>query len=118
MSPERARIFLVEDNTTLREMLERAVQLDGHEVITTANSYESASKLIPQLGELAINVALLDGKLLDGKLAGEQVAAAIQDRYGSDITLVDISSGGEMPGVSHHADKNDFDTLNQIIKEA
>ena len=72
MSPERARVFLVEDSGSDLVNARFLIEHGGHEVIVEARSLSEALSLVPRLQEMEINVAVLDGNLSEGKSDGEE----------------------------------------------
>lgn len=64
MSPENARVFLVEDDK-IGVMRTRwfLTENGGHTIVAEASSLEEALNLIPHLEEKGVNVAVVDGNL-------------------------------------------------------
>ena len=63
MSPEKARVFVAEDNKTWQKIIAEYITAAGHEVILTATTLEEAEEAIVKFSELGIQVAILDGNL-------------------------------------------------------
>ena len=97
MSPENARVFLVEDSET--ETMEAHWFLEeqgGHTIVLEASSLEEALDMAPLLPEEGINVAVIDANLSPGErdgADGKKVVAAIREQAQS-VKIV-VYSGGE-----------------------
>lgn len=82
MSPDRARVFFVEDNNDSRETSTEFLEMSGHIVVETASSLNEALKKIPNLNAKGVNVAIVDGNLSfgdesgrDGELVAREIKA-------------------------------------------
>lgn len=81
MSPDNARIFFVEDDVPYRETYTMVLKTKGHSVVAFAGSQEEALKIVPQLKEKGVQVAIVDGNLTKDDfsgLDGEDIANAIR----------------------------------------
>ena len=75
------RIFLVEDNTAVREGVRRTLEESGHEVVAEAVTLQDALNFVDQLKEGVVDVAILDGSLFPGSQEdGRRVAKALRDQ--------------------------------------
>lgn len=63
MSPERAKVFIAEDDVYTREDLKDFLRKRGHEVVLEAGTFEDAMASIEEAKEKGVNVALVDGSL-------------------------------------------------------
>ncbi len=66
MSPERARVLVVENEEMWQEIIKDALQGSGHQVVLTATSLEEALEAIERVKELGIQVATIDANLHEG----------------------------------------------------
>ena len=82
MSPERARVFVVDDNDDYRDSLKEFLILSGHTVIAEATSLGSAMETIKGLEN--VDVALIDGNLSEtsrGGYDGARVAKEFREKF-------------------------------------
>ena len=63
MAPERAKVFVAEDDSAWQLIIKKGLERSGHEVVVTATDLESALALVDQLESLGVDVAVLDGNL-------------------------------------------------------
>ncbi len=81
MSPDRARVFLVEDNQLQLSSFRFLIERGEHQIVAEAHSLQEALDLVPRLRDLKVDVAVLDGNLSKGKSDGkdgQQVAEEIR----------------------------------------
>ncbi len=81
MSPEKARVFVVEDDIRSQILLKYLLVAAGHSIVLTAETRQQALEAVTQLKELGVQVAIIDGNLnpYDGDGAdGQAVLAAIR----------------------------------------
>lgn len=80
MSPENARVFLVEDDkigvVNTRWFL---TENGGHTIVAEASSLEEALNLIPHLEEKGVNVAVVDGNLSLNDSSGRDGATVAEE---------------------------------------
>jgi DNA-binding response OmpR family regulator len=77
MTKEVPQLFLVDDDPEVLELLAMVLEPDNH-IALVASAVGTALRLIPdQVIELGIDVAIIDGGLLDGR--GEEVATALRE---------------------------------------
>ena len=79
MSPEKAKIFLVEDNEFDICDTRWFLKEGGHQIVIEAKSLEEALNLIPSLKEKEINVAIVDGNLSSGERSGSDGARIAEE---------------------------------------
>lgn len=95
MSPENARVFLVEDDEWDGWYTEKYLKSGGHLVGLKASTLGEALALVPKLKEERIDVAVVDGNLTRGKrdgADGREVMEAIREQAPS-VKIV-VYSGG------------------------
>lgn len=96
MSPEKAKIFHVEDSDTEASNVKYFLEEDGHTVAVRVKTLDAALSEIPNLGEEGITTAIVDGNLVSGVSTGEdgrKVADEIRRLYGDSIKVICHSAG-------------------------
>ena len=88
MTGEQGRILVVDDEESVRDLLQRVLKEAGYNVVTAANGQEALDKM----SELSIGVVLLDIKMPG--LDGFQVLDHIRQR--SDIPVIMLTAIGEV----------------------
>lgn len=66
MSPENAKVIIIDDLPEYSETLQEFLEMDGHQVVGIADSLITGKELIDQLAEekiTKVDVALIDGNL-------------------------------------------------------
>jgi len=71
MSPEKAKIFLVDDDDDIIRNCSMFLEKNGHNVVEVAGSLQEALLKIPTLAGLKINVAVVDGNLSGHDASGD-----------------------------------------------
>ena len=92
-SPYRPRILLVEDQPVLRELMQRALDADGYEVLTAANG-RAAVLLVASL-DLPVDLLITD---LGMPLIGGEALIAELARYHRPPPVLFVSGLGPEPG--------------------
>jgi len=118
--PPEAKVAIIEDMQDWQEEFALLLPEAGHIVSGTATSMLEASRLIPQMGELGIQVVILDGNLspnaYDGS-EGRKLASRIVQIY-PDIKIIGFTRD-ERGVEGAHIDMNkadyDGDKLNELI---
>ena len=92
MSKE-AKVFLAEDDESVRKLEKRVISLHGHTIALETTSLEDALEKVKLAKEKGVNVAVLDGCLSDGpwKDDGKVIAQALRELIPS-IKIVSCSS--------------------------
>ena len=91
MTGEQGRILVVDDEESVRDLLQRVLKEAGYNVVTAANGQEALDKM----SELSIGVVLLDIKMPG--LDGFQVLDHIRQR--SDIPVIMLTAISEVTNV-------------------
>ena len=91
MTGEQGRILVVDDEESVRDLLQRVLKEAGYNVVTAANGQEALDKM----SELSIGVVLLDIKMPG--LDGFQVLDHIRQR--SNIPVIMLTAIGEVTNV-------------------
>lgn len=94
--PEKAVIFLAEDNASLRESLKSWLERCGHTVPLKAGSLVEALEKVKEAKAAGVNVAIIDGSLEgpDSPGDGPKVAAALRQEI-PDIKIVSFSGAAK-----------------------
>ena len=107
MAPENARIFYVEDDESRAETDTEELEEAGHRVVLVATNNEGFEEAFPKLGELGINVAIVDGNLDEDDESGrdgERMAGKIKNQY-PDITVIGRSLENPIPSADINCPK-------------
>lgn len=94
MSPEKAKIFWVEDRDNERRLAAPDLEKAGHIIVGNARTFQEAMDSIPGLANLGTQVVILDGNLTEGETGGYEghdIGAAIKQAH-PDIIVVGNSS--------------------------
>lgn len=81
MSPERAKVFVTEDDDRWQQSIKSILERAGHEVVLSAKTRAEALAAIERLNELGVQVATLDGNLSNWDTSGadgQDVLSAIR----------------------------------------
>ena len=63
MSPERARVFYIEDDPNHGFLIGKFLELSGHVVVGSATNLSDALNSVDNFNELKVDVAIIDGNL-------------------------------------------------------
>ncbi|MFH0750141.1 MAG: response regulator [Candidatus Gottesmanbacteria bacterium] len=113
MSPERARIFIVEDNEDFQNLYKIDLENNGHIVVKTARTQDEAMEIINELGNLGIQVTILDQ---NDNINGVAVATAIRSKH-PEIKLIGFVGGEPFPNVDAFASKLYPEHLSRVVTE-
>ncbi len=114
--PKEARVFLVEDRGSYRKNITQYLNAAGHKVVLEAPSRTEAESMIPRLKEEAIDVALLDDRLVGrdtNNHDGTAIAKRIREEH-PNVKVIDISSDG-MRDVQVHARASKLEGALKIV---
>ncbi len=128
MSPDKARVLIVEDDKIFGETEKDWLTYGGHKVVGQAETVSGAIEVLRKFcegGEVKeggflkrkplLNVVVVDGKLPDG--GGEEVVKAVKKMCGPEVKTVGMSGGGSVEGVDVDLGKNNLEALSRVIKE-
>jgi len=118
MSPERARVFVAEDNERWQSMIQDLLEDEGHSVILSAGNLEEAMAAVERLNELGVQVATLDGNLNEHDTSGydgQSVLNAIRAKAPK-VKTVGLSILS-VPGVDVDLGKDNCVDLGKVVKE-
>ncbi|RJR25269.1 response regulator [Candidatus Microgenomates bacterium] len=82
MSPERANVFIAEDNKRVLGFIQDELEAAGHKVVIVEEAFEEAVKAVESFKENEVDVALLDGNLANGSEEnhGRKLAKLIKEK--------------------------------------
>ena len=120
--PPEAKVFIAEDNLVWRSFFADALSDGGHQVVATASSMDEVNKIIPQLGELGVQVALVDGNLTPEAFNGSEgrkIVSTLRQIY-PDISVVGVSMNpngvdGANLNLTKRSIKENPENLNKVI---
>lgn len=114
--PEKAKVFLADDDQVFRATIKELLAFDGHTVVLEAKTLPEAFDCITRLTEQKIRVAVLDGNLnpfdhsgSDGKRMVIEIRKAAPD-----VKIIGMS-GSPFPEVDVDLGKFDVVKLGQTI---
>lgn len=114
--PEKARVFVAEDNLDYLDSLKWVIENAGHTVTLTATSLEDALKAIRTFPQSGIQVASIDGNLGTGVKSGSdgrQMVDAIRNAA-PEVKIVGMS-GQIITGVDVDLGKDRTEELGKVI---
>src|SRR5437870_5345376 len=112
MSPENAKVFVVEDDERWQEAITYELQAAGHTVVAKAQTLSEALATIPFLSSFGVQVATLDANLDPYEFRGydgQRILQAIREQT-PDIRTVGMG-GLVFSGVDIDVGKQDIDRL-------
>jgi len=118
MAPLEARIAVFEDDPSLRRILKKYLEDDGHKVVLQAGTMQEALGVIPTLGKCSVQVAVIDGNLREGDGSGRDGAMLnelIKQQFPEIKTIG--WSGGEVKGVDFAFGKSEYGEIGKKINE-
>jgi CheY-like chemotaxis protein len=117
MSPEKARVFVVEDNERFQKIIIKRLKKAGHSVVATATTLDQALAMVDQLEQLGVGVAVLDGNLSDYDVSGNdgrEILKAIQKKDPNVITVG--MSLDDFEGTDVDLGKDNVGNLGEVVK--
>lgn len=114
--PEKARIFVAEDNPEWQEMIASTLEKAGHTVVLKATTLREALDAVQQFEQLEIQVATIDGNLSPDDTSGydgRTLVEAINSQAPHVLTIG--MSGLNVRGVTFDLGKGKFQQLGEII---
>lgn len=88
--PERARVFVAEDDETILPLINRLLSRHGHTVVLQAQTLAEALRCIEQFEALDVQVAVIDGNLSPNDTSGAdgyQLVTRIKELTPNVITI-------------------------------
>lgn len=109
MSPERAKVAIVDDDQTWHGHYENALSRAGHQVVIKTKSLLEGIAAIPQIISLEVDVALVDGRIPGDSQDGTNFTIALREAA-PHIKVIDVSNSGRaVKGADARMGKMDFD---------
>lgn len=117
MSPEKARVFVVEDSETWQEIIRIKSEEAGHKVVLSASTLEQALEKVKKLKKLKVQVATIDGNLTNdiSGADGQAVLAAIKT-HAPEVKTIGMAVFN-VEGVNINLGKSDVSKLGEVIKK-
>lgn len=119
MSPENARVMVVEDDEDWQHEIRESLQEAGHSVVLTATTRDEVlDKIKREMIESRVNVVTIDANLEPNTSSGEDgqaVAKAVRETAPS-IKIVGVSIAGIVRGVDTNVPKHEIEVLGEIVK--
>lgn len=114
--PEKAKIFVAEDEQTIRRLLRTMLTQRGHRVVLEAGSLAEALENIKKAKEMGVSVAVIDGSLTGQNSPGDgpKIAEALRKEVPG-IKIVSFS-GEPVSWGDYNVYKPDIATLPAVIK--
>ncbi|MDO8620867.1 MAG: response regulator [Candidatus Levybacteria bacterium] len=116
MSPERAKVFVAEDNEFWQKIIKRSLADKGHEVVLSATNLEDALAATSKLVKLGVQVAIIDGNLNDYEANGHdgQIVLAAIRKAAPQVKTIGLS-GNSVRGVNVDLGKDNFTDLGKTV---
>lgn len=118
MSPEKAKVFVAEDNPFWQEIIEKYLTEAGHTVVAKATTRDQALSMVNQLKKLGVDVATIDGNLNKYESEGydgQAVLMAIRDKA-PNVKTVGMS-GNNVIGTDVDLGKDNAWNLGNVVKD-
>ena len=113
--PEKARIFLAEDNPDQRKIQKFWLEEAGHTVVIEASTLDEALEKVKSAKELEVNVGVLDGSLREkSPTDGPRIAEALRKAIPG-IKIVSFSGAPVGWGDENPAKPLDIAKLGEIV---
>ena len=116
MSPERAKVFVVEDSRQWRNLIIPELEFAGHEVVVTSTTLQEALEAVGTLTQLGIQVAIIDGNL--SKEEKEKCAFLLESitEKAPEVKTIGLSMD-KVVGVDVDLGKKNLNSLGQAVTE-
>lgn len=119
MSPENAKVYIIEDDSSTAEMIKNVVEHSGHEVVGQSDNFEDAMTAVEkEFDQKEVQVVTLD-KNLDsvnrGKPDGEIILESIRKNH-PEIKVVGMSTD-KLPDTDRDLGKIDLVDAGKVIKD-
>lgn len=114
--PEKARVFVAEDDPDFLDTLKLELESAGHTVVLSASTLESALEAIQTFPELGVQVASIDGNLERGVVSGSdglQLVATIRN-IAPNVRIIGMSSKS-IPSVDVDLGKENLENLGEVV---
>ncbi len=110
--PEKARVFVAEDDKDYQWLIEHNLIEAGHSVVLRAETFNDAVRAIGQFGELGVQVATIDGNFTPNDTSGFDGLLLVEaiSRLAPQVKTVGLSGSG-IQGVTVDLGKEQLDIL-------
>lgn len=118
MSPEKAKVFIIEDNEGWQSIIGDSLEMEGHQVVLRARTKEEALAGVEKLEKLGVNVVTLDGNLNEGDISGADgqiIMSAIRTQT-PDVKIIGLA-GGNVRGTDIDLRKSNAVDLCEIVSK-
>lgn len=115
--PPEARVAIYEDEPSFIKTCKFELEQAGHTVVGVARDMDEAVELLPKLGDLGVEVVLVDGNLspeADSGVEGMLITEGIKSRH-PNIKVIGISMSRPVVGADANMTKTQM-TVNRIRK--
>ena len=114
--PERARVFVAEDDKRYQELIESFLTRAGHSIVLKAETFDDAIKAVEQFSELDVQVATIDGNLDPNDTSGYDGRALVEaiSRLAPNVKTVGMS-GSDIKGVTVDLGKRNIVGLGEVV---
>lgn len=100
MCPEKAKVFIAEDDPEFVMHYSRFLKQEGHEIVGTASTKEDSLEATKKFNELGVQVLVLDREFGADKQAGEEILAASKANA-PEVKIIGMSNSDKgIPGVN------------------
>lgn len=116
MSPEKAKVFVVEDDKFWQMAIKGVLEDAGHSVVASATTLDEALVMVEQLKEMGVDVAVLDGNLDPDEYQGfdgQTVLRAIQEKA-PEVKTIGMS-GNSVKGTDIDLGKGNAVELGEVV---
>ncbi len=116
MSPEKAKVFVAEDDETWQKFIKIYLEEAGHSVVATARTIEEAMEIIEKLEEMGIDVAVLDGNLNEDEYKGFDGMAMLRKIRDTAKNVKTVGmSGNSVPGTDVDLGKRKVSEIGKVV---
>ena len=114
--PERAKVFVAEDNLQYQGFIEKFLGRAGHTVVLKATTLDEAIEAIAQFETLGVQVATIDGNLSPNDDSGYDGHALVEaiSRHAPHVKTVGMS-GLDIKGVTVDLGKRRIDKIGEVV---
>lgn len=114
--PEKAKVFLAEDNLQFQEAFESLLNKAGHSVVLKATTLTEALEAIQQFEKLGVQIAVIDGNLDPNDTSGSDGQALVEaiGRLTPNVKTVGMS-GLNIKGVTIDLGKRNYNKLGETV---
>lgn len=118
MSPEKARVFVAEDDSDWQDMLGEILKDAGHSVVARATNLHDALNTAKRLSSLKVDVAVIDGNLSEDESRGydgQAVLNAIR-QHAPRVRTIGMS-GSHVAGTDVDLGKAKATELGEVVRK-